>query len=54
MEMKNVVDKAKAGGIRAKIMIGGAVVTESFAKEINADAYSADAGEAVKVAERLV
>lgn len=54
MEMKNVVDKAKAGGIRAKIMIGGAVVTESFANEINADAYSADAGEAVKVAERLV
>lgn len=53
MEMKTVVDKAKEKGIRAKIMIGGAVVTESFAKEIGADAYSADAGEAVKVAKML-
>lgn len=53
MEMKKVVDKAKERGLSAKIMIGGAVVTESFAKEIGADAYSADAGEAVKVAKML-
>lgn len=53
MEMKNVVDMAKERGVSAKIMIGGAVVTESFAKEIGADAYSADAGEAVKVAKML-
>ena len=53
MEMKNVVDMAKERGLSAKIMIGGAVVTESFAKEIGADAYSADAGEAVKVAKML-
>ena len=39
---------------KVKIMIGGAVVTDSFAKEIGADAYSEDAGEAVKVAEKLM
>ena len=50
MEMKNVVDLAKQKNIRAKIMIGGAVVTEDFAFEIGADGYSADAGEAVNVA----
>lgn len=54
MEMKQVVNKAKERGLCAKIMIGGAVVTESFAKEIGADAYSADAGEAVKVAKMLI
>ena len=54
MEMKNVVDLAKRSGIKAKIMIGGAVVTEDFAIEIGADGYSADAGEAVTVANRLV
>ena len=54
MEMKNVVDLAKEKNIRAKIMIGGAVVTEDFAAEIGADGYSADAKEAVDVACRLV
>jgi 5-methyltetrahydrofolate--homocysteine methyltransferase len=54
MEMKEVVEQAKKQGVRAKIMIGGAVVTESFAKEIGADGYSADAREAVKLANRLL
>ncbi len=54
MEMKNVVDKVKEAGLGAKIMIGGAVVTESFADEIGADAYAKDAGEAVVVADKLI
>ena len=54
MEMKNVVDKVREKNVKVKIMIGGAVVTDSFAKEIGADAYSEDAGEAVKVAEKLM
>ena len=41
-------------GVKAKIIIGGAVVTESFAEEIGADGYSADAREAVKVVNRLL
>ncbi|MBE5928471.1 MAG: 5-methyltetrahydrofolate--homocysteine methyltransferase [Lachnospiraceae bacterium] len=54
MEMKNVVDLARNREVRAKIMIGGAVVTEDFAYEIGADGYSADANDAVAVAKRLI
>jgi 5-methyltetrahydrofolate--homocysteine methyltransferase len=35
-------------------MVGGAPVTEQFAREIGADAYAADAGSAVDVAKSLV
>lgn len=54
MEMKNVVEYAKEKGCKAKIIIGGAVITESFAKEIGADGYSKDAADAVKLVERLL
>lgn len=53
-EMEHVVEMAKEQGIPAKIIIGGAVVTESYAREIGADGYSADAGEAVKLVNRLL
>lgn len=54
MRMKDVVEYAKEQKTSAKIMIGGAVITQSFADEIGADGYSKDAAEAVKVAEKLV
>ena len=43
--MKDIVEAAKAAGIRdkVKIMVGGAPVTEEFCKSIGADAYSLDA-----------
>ena len=53
-EMKRVVTLCKEVGLAAKIMIGGAVITESYAKEIGADGYSKDAAEAVEVAESLI
>ena len=40
MRMKDVVDLAKEKGCQAKIIIGGACITESFAEEIGADGYS--------------
>jgi methanogenic corrinoid protein MtbC1 len=48
-EMKTVVDQLRDAGLRSrvKIMIGGAAVTEEFAKEIGADAYGATAVNAV-------
>lgn len=52
--MKEVIEYAKAEGVRAKVMIGGAVITQDYADEIGADGYSADAAEAVKLAQRLV
>jgi corrinoid protein of di/trimethylamine methyltransferase len=39
---------------RIKVMVGGAPVTESWAKEIGADGYSEDAVGAVALAKRLV
>ena len=53
-EMKNVVSYGKEQGYKGKFMVGGAVVTEEYCKEIGADGYSADASEAVKVAKRLL
>lgn len=54
MEMKKVVELAKTEKIHAKIIIGGAVITQGFADEIGADGYSKDAKEAVVLVERLL
>ncbi len=50
--MEDVVKAAKDAGIRdtVKIMVGGAPVTEAFAKQIGADAYTPDAATAADVA----
>lgn len=53
VEMKTVVELARSEGIEAKLMIGGAVVNESYAREIGADGYAKDAYEAVKLAKKL-
>lgn len=53
MRMKDVVEYAKEKKVKARIMIGGAVITQSFAEEIGADGYSRDAAEAVKLAGKL-
>ena len=52
-EMKHAIEYAKQHQVTAKIMIGGAVITQEYADEIGADAYSKDAAEAVRVAKRL-
>ena len=39
---------------RVKVMIGGAPVTDAFAKQIGADGYSADASSAVRLAKALI
>ncbi|MDE6639153.1 MAG: dihydropteroate synthase, partial [Acetatifactor sp.] len=51
--MKEVADYAREQKVQAKIMIGGAVITQEYADEIGADGYSGDAAEAVKLAKRL-
>lgn len=52
-EMKNVIDLAKKEGLSARVMIGGAVITQEYADEIGADGYSKDAADAVKLAQKL-
>ena len=53
MKMKEVVEVAKEKGCTAKIIIGGAAITESFADEIGADGYSGDAADCVKLVQKL-
>ena len=51
LSQKEAIDALKAAGLRdkVKIMIGGAPVTQSFADEIGADAYTPDAASAAEV-----
>ena len=51
--MKDVVTAARSAGIAAKVIVGGAPVTQAFADEIGADGYSPDAGSAAQLALRL-
>lgn len=53
-EMKHVIEYARERGVTAKVMIGGAVITQEYADEIHADGYSKDAADAVKLAKRLL
>ncbi len=54
--MKDTIDAIKEAGLggKVKVMIGGAPVTQSFADEIGADGYGADAASAVDVANSLL
>lgn len=52
-KMREVVNSVKEEGLCAKVIVGGAVVTQEFADEIGADGYAKDAADAVKLAKRL-
>ena len=54
--MPQTIEALEKAGIRGKvqIMIGGAPVTENYAREINADSYASDAGAAVIKAKKLL
>lgn len=56
VQMKTTIEALQEAGVRdsIKIMVGGAPVTEAFARQIGADAYAPDAASAVDVARRLV
>jgi len=55
-EMKGVIDALRARGVRdsIQVMVGGAPVNEKFARDIGADGYAPDAGEAVQLAKKLM
>jgi len=56
VEMKNVIRHLAEAGLRerVKVIIGGAPVTERFAREAGADGYATNAPLAVEMAKRLV
>lgn len=53
--MRSVIEELEKRGMRGrfKVMVGGGPVTEKFAEEIGADAYSENAVEAIRVAKKL-
>lgn len=54
MRMKDTIALKKKENLDVKVMIGGAVTTQSFADEIGADGYSKDAADAVRLAKKLL
>ena len=54
--MKEVIEALKARGLRknVQVMVGGAPVNEKYAKDIGADGYAPDAGDAVDLAKRMM
>jgi 5-methyltetrahydrofolate--homocysteine methyltransferase len=56
MEMRKAIEVVKGSRLDPKpwVIVGGAPVTEAFAKEIGADGYGADAVTAVEVATQLL
>jgi 5-methyltetrahydrofolate--homocysteine methyltransferase len=55
-EMKTILDVIQEAGLRnqVKAIVGGAPVTERFAKEIGADGYAPDAASAVSLVKSLI
>ena len=53
-QMAGIVKALKDAGVQVKTIIGGAPVTQSYADEIGADGYAADAASAVDVTKELM
>jgi 5-methyltetrahydrofolate--homocysteine methyltransferase len=56
LNMKTTIEYLKNNGVRdsVKVVIGGAPVTQSYADEIGADGYAADAATAVAIVKNLL
>jgi methanogenic corrinoid protein MtbC1 len=56
MEMPRVLKALEERQVRrtCKVMVGGAPVTEPFARQIGADAYGANAVEAANIVRRFI
>ena len=52
--MEDVIKAVRGAGLKARVMIGGASVTQEFADKIGADGYAPDAPSAVGKAKELV
>ena len=54
--MKDTIEAFAKAGMRkqVKIMVGGAPLTDAYAKQIGADGYAADASSAARVAKTLI
>ena len=55
-EMKKIINALTKSGLRDKVevMVGGAPVNETYARQIGADGYAADAEESIEIAKQLL
>jgi len=53
-QMDEVIKLVKEKKLDTKVIIGGAVTSQMYADEINADGYSSDAADCVKLCQRLL
>ncbi len=54
IQIDKVIEDLKIAGCNAKVMVGGAALTQEYADSAGADAYAKDGVEAVKLAKKLV
>jgi 5-methyltetrahydrofolate--homocysteine methyltransferase len=56
ISMGGIIKAIEQAGLRdqVKIMVGGAPITEDYARKIGADGYASDASRAVTVAKSLI
>jgi 5-methyltetrahydrofolate--homocysteine methyltransferase len=51
--MEDIIEELRDNGIDCPVMVGGAVLTEDYAKTMGADYYAKDAKEAVEIARKV-
>lgn len=51
--MKQTIDELRKNNINCKVVVGGAVLTEDYAKQIGADYYAKDAKDAIEIAKQI-
>lgn len=54
VQIDKVIEKLHAAGCQAKVMVGGAALTQDYADQVGADAYARDGVKAVELAKELV
>jgi 5-methyltetrahydrofolate--homocysteine methyltransferase len=54
VQMKSVIESLKEKGSKAKVIVGGAPVTQNYSDEIGAAGYAADAASAVEIGKALL
>lgn len=54
VQIDKVVEQLKEAGCPAKVMVGGAAVTQDYADAAGADVYAPDGVKAVKLAKELI
>ncbi|MDY3297500.1 cobalamin-dependent protein, partial [Selenomonas sp.] len=54
VQIDKVIQQLHDAGARAKVMVGGAAVTQDYADAAGADAYASDGVKAVKLAKAIV